>query len=90
METIMISPTLLVWLGSLMVALVGGIGSFGGHVLLHMDKTLTRMAETDAVFKKETSLRLETLERHDRRNQDQAETLLNYLKRKNAEMEGET
>lgn len=58
---------------------VGSLASTGVGILWKMDKTLTRMALADAVYKQKTESRLATLERHDRRNAEESRAMMHYL-----------
>lgn len=75
-----VSANVLVWVGSVLLAFVGSIGSIACHMFIRMDKNITELKLSDMEFKTKMIGRVETLERHDQRGQEESNGLLAYLK----------
>ena len=77
-ESITLSATVLVWIGGLLIAMVGGIGTICAHILLGIHKDLRDMRKdfsngekAAAVKEVEIEARMRVLERHDLRNAEE-------------------
>lgn len=64
-DTITISVSLLVWLGSLAVAGLMALVSAAVHLLISIKSSLSKLVTQIAVSGEKTEGRLQTLERHD-------------------------
>jgi hypothetical protein len=83
-STVTLSSNVVVWVGSLLIAMLGSIGTFCAHTLINMNRTLNEMSSAGSVNQVKVNSRLEVLERHDARNEAESSALLEFLKTKEA------
>lgn len=78
-DALNIPTSLLVWILSVCVAGVGAFFSVCSHILLSIYKSVRNVEKMQNSDKAEVESRLKTLERHDEKNEQQRDLLLQYL-----------
>lgn len=80
-DTVNVPISLMIWLGALVVSLLGSLFTFSGHLLIAIRTSLATLVMKMAVRDTEVEGRLTTLERHDTNNEDERRSLIKYLTR---------
>lgn len=78
-DTITISVTLLVWLLGILMGAVAGLFTLCGHLLISVYRGMRLLVTEVEVHRERVDGRLVTLERHDKRNEEQKDVLLSFL-----------
>jgi hypothetical protein len=78
-DTVTVSVSLLVWVLGIAVASTAGLFSLCGHLLISIYKGMRTLSENVGIDRARVDGRLITLERHDRKNEEQRDLFVNFL-----------
>lgn len=80
-DTVNIPISLMIWLGGLIMGLIGSLLSVSAHLLISIRNSMSKLVQHSAVRDTEVEGRLSTLERHDGANEEERRQLIRYLTR---------
>lgn len=77
-DVVAVPVSLMIFLGGLIVSMVGAMLSFSGHLLISIRNSMAALVTKMAVQDTKIEGRLGTLERHDLRNEDERSSMMRY------------
>lgn len=69
-DTVTVPISAIMWLGGVIVTMLGSLFSICAHILLGINRQLTTLTTSMAVRDKDVDGRLGVIERHDQRNEE--------------------